>query len=168
MVFTCEHCHYTTNLKYSFTVHMKSKRHLANVTSPPQYRCPVCEKGFTTTRGLSKHLPKCQHNEATDVSNTIVSTKVITKEMFDSLQEKVLLLETALMECMRRQAVIDGSNSLPLFQTLFDSCGNIVIAGGSNYMNSHNNNTHNNNNLNLNMFLDKCNDVQDMVDYIDT
>jgi len=147
---------------------MKSKRHLVNVSSPAQYRCPVCDKGFTTTRGLSKHLPKCQHNETTDVSNTIVSTEVITKEMFDSLQEKVVLLETAVMECLRRQAVIDGSNSLPMFQTLFDSCGNILIAGVSNYMNSNNNNTQNNNNLNLNMFIDKCNDVQDMVNYSDT
>jgi len=168
MPYTCECCHYTTNLKYSFTVHMNSKRHLANVSSPAQYRCPVCEKGFTTTRGLSKHLPKCQHNEATNVPNTIVSNEVITKDMFDGLQEKVVYLQNALMECMRRQAVIDGSNSLAMFQPLLDSCGNILIAGVSNYMNNNNNNTNNCFQNQLNMFLDKCKDVQDMVDYIDT
>lgn len=153
---------------------MNSKRHLANVSSPPNYRCPGCDKGFTTTRGLSKHLPKCQHKEATEVSNAIVSTEVITKEMFDKHQiemnNKIVFLHTTLMECMRRQAVLDGSGSLALFQPLLDSCGNIMFVGGNNYMNNLNNlnNTQNNNNLNLNMFLDKCKDVQDMVDYIDT
>ena len=173
MPFTCEHCHYTTTVKSTFNDHLKSKRHLDNLSAPAPFSCDRCRRGFKTKCGLRLHKTKCQNNEATEVSNAIVCTEVITKEMFDKHQEemnnKIVYLQNALMECMRRQAVIDGSNSLALFQPLLDSCGNILIAGVSNYMNnSNNNNTQNNNNLNLNMFLDKCKDVQDMVDYIDT
>jgi len=121
MPFTCEHCHYTTTVKSSFNDHLRSKRHLDNLSTPFPFNCDGCKRGFKTKCGLRLHKSKCQHKEPTDVSNTVVTTEVVTRDVFDKfradMNNVLMLLNTAISQLIILQSTMDSYNTRDRFQS---------------------------------------------------
>ena len=65
MVFTCECCQYTTEIKCNYGKHIKSKKHKLNSIPKPElvkietYKCKHCEKEYNHRSSLSKHKKSC-------------------------------------------------------------------------------------------------------------
>ena len=67
--FCCEYCHYITERKYNFNLHLQSKRHKNNehdnenngflAKTSKQYECKKCNKIFNDRPGLWRHKKKC-------------------------------------------------------------------------------------------------------------
>jgi Zinc-finger of C2H2 type len=173
MVYTCEICQYTTSVKNSFSVHMNSKRHLAYVSSPAQFRCSECDKGFNSTRGLRKHRLKCQSKSTTDTSNAIIPIELSSQALIETAKRELRAeMQVALVECLKKQAVLDSSNTLAMFQSFFNPILSNVSTGSHSLV-AHDINSNSFNNSSsymnqLNMFLATCKNVPNMTDYIDS
>jgi hypothetical protein len=96
--FHCEKCVYSTDIKYNFQNHCKSKTHLDKQDNVFQakYQCENCKKKYITQSGLWKHKKYCkksikiekplnknillefiekQNNELVEIKNTIKEMK---------------------------------------------------------------------------------------------
>lgn len=63
--FTCEKCCYDTNIKFCYSKHLLSKKHINNsnqTLSATVFQCD-CNKKYKTRNGLSKHKQKCNFLE---------------------------------------------------------------------------------------------------------
>lgn len=102
MVYECERCHYSTNVRTHFLNHLKKKNVCPNEFSntspedilkkcceiwetPRQYQCPQCEKSFSHTSGLYRHKKQLHlntisqsHNNTNSLNTTNTSSSYNT------------------------------------------------------------------------------------------
>lgn len=59
--YNCEKCLYSTDTKYNFQNHNKSKSHIdkQEIGYQPKYECTKCKKGYSSHSGLWKHKTHC-------------------------------------------------------------------------------------------------------------
>jgi uncharacterized protein YjgD (DUF1641 family) len=145
-----------------------------------EHKCDKCQKKFTSPSGLRKHRSKCECS-ATDVSNTIISIDLGSQALIETAKQEIRAemrseiqseIQAALIECLKKQAVLDSSNTLAMFQSFFNPILSNVSTG-SHSMVAHDINSHSFNNSSshqnqLNMFLATCKNVPNMTDYIDS
>jgi hypothetical protein len=96
MGFTCECCHYSTEIKCNYVKHVKSKRHKSKSipkkeVNPPElvqelvhiktYKCKNCDKEYKHRPSLSKHKNSCM--KVTEDKDQMI------KELLHLLNEKI-------------------------------------------------------------------------------
>jgi hypothetical protein len=149
-----------------------------------EYKCNKCQKKFTSPSGLRKHRSKCHCSTTTvttDVSNAIVSIDLGSQALIDTAKQELreeirseiqAEIKVALIECLKKQAVLDSSNTFAMFQSFFNPILSNVSTGAHSVV-AHDIHSHSFNNSNsyqnqLNMFLATCKNVPNMTDYIDS
>jgi len=72
--FLCKYCNYNTNIHYSFTKHLSTKKHIFNynkIISPQQIeftkkeennvtKCLYCDKIIKYSKNISRHINLCK------------------------------------------------------------------------------------------------------------
>ena len=165
--YVCELCNFTSFNKKNYTLHLSTRKHLANVKSdvgdckPVALSCTLCKKQYNSRNGLWKHAKKCVMPSNTDnviIDNTVnlqqpEAIQLHISETSSSNETKILT--NLVLE------LIKSNNELQ--KQLIDVCKN------TNNMNNNNMNINNNNNnktFNLQFFLnEQCKDAMNITDF---
>ena len=100
MAFTCEVCNWSFVRKQNLNRHLKSQRHLLNLSSEASssHTCNYCKKTFKFTSGLSKHRKMCKKNEKNVANkieileNTVLQEREQHQKERDELRAQIALL----------------------------------------------------------------------------
>ena len=157
--YECKKCEYTTNKKSNYDNHLKSKKHC----SSSNVCCPHCNKKYSGTNNLWKHLKICKEvkppSPTTELENTLIDSNPLmnTQEMFMEFMKKSEEVQNVLIKQNEeyKQQIIELTKQ------------QLVVTNTMN--NTTNNNTTNNNQFNLNVFLnEKCKDAINIMDFIES
>ena len=165
--YVCELCNFTSFNKKNYTLHLSTRKHLANVKSdvgdckPVALSCTLCKKQYNSRNGLWKHAKKCVMPSNTD--NVIIDNTVNLQQP-EAIQLHILehssSNETKILTNLVLE-LIKSNNELQ--KQLIDVCKN------TNNMNNNNMNINNNNNnktFNLQFFLnEQCKDAMNITDF---
>ena len=165
--YVCELCNFTSFNKKNYTLHLSTRKHLANVKSdvgdckPVALSCTLCKKQYNSRNGLWKHAKKCVMPSNTDnviIDNTVnlqqpEAIQLHISETSSSNETKILT--NLVLE------LIKSNNELQ--KQVIEVCKN------TNNMNNNNMNINNNNNnktFNLQFFLnEQCKDAMNITDF---
>jgi len=158
--FTCEMCNYNTNNKRDFDRHNNRPKHINKTNYQIEEKmntCDKCNKQFTTTSGLWKHLKKCEkivnlprnNNISVDLIKEVIRE---SKELQNVLIEQNKELQNKLLE----------QNKLHKEEIL-------ELAKNQSIVNNNTTNNTTNNQFNLQFFLNEtCKDAMNIVDFINS
>jgi len=151
MEFNCNLCNYSTNDKFNYSRHQKSKKHQEKVKQVPlisaiipvqssyisleKYVCQFCNHSYTNAGNLSKHKQSC--SEKSSYINTI-------KELKDQLSKKDVDI---VKEIAHKDEIVKTKDEMILFlahenknlKTMLNCAGTVVEKSMSNlgYLNKH-------------------------------
>jgi hypothetical protein len=147
---TCDCCNFTTVYKHVFDRHIKSKKHIDNLSSIMSnrskfvFQCKKCSKSYKSRSGLYKHSIKCKPTEM----EQLIPPQV---------KQHIAVLENEIME-LKKNVVLS-----PTTTAVHNHTGNTHNETNTN---SHNNNTTNNNYINyLNI---NCQDAMSIKEFVET
>jgi hypothetical protein len=65
MKYSCEKCFYSTELKFCYENHKKSKAHIKreNNEFEAKYECKICKKSYKSNSGFCSHKKKCEEEK---------------------------------------------------------------------------------------------------------
>ena len=178
--YVCELCNFTSFNKKNYTLHLSTRKHLANVKSdigeckPVALSCTLCKKQYNSRNGLWKHAKKCVIPSNTD--NVIIDNSVnlqqpesIQLHISESSSNETKILTNIILELIKsnnenhKQQTEMHKQNTELQKQLIDACKN------TNNMNNNNMNINNNNNnktFNLQFFLnEQCKDAMNITDF---
>jgi hypothetical protein len=146
-------CHYSTQRKYNFEIHIESIKHKNNalttndnaflVKTSNKFICPCCNKFFNDRAGLWRHKKKCIYvnNDTLEESHTSTDKNLIIMLI---KQNSELIKENTDFKSMMMKVIENGTNNIT-------------------HTNSHNKA------FNLNFFLNEtCKDAMNITDFVDS
>jgi len=164
--YVCELCNFTSFNKKNYTLHLSTRKHLANVKSdideckPVALSCTLCKKQYNSRNGLWKHAKKCVIPSNTD--NVIIDNTVNLQQP-ESIQ--LHISESSSNETKVLNLILElMKNNNELQKQILDVCKNTNNMNNNNNMNINNNN--NNKTFNLQFFLnEQCKDAMNITDF---
>lgn len=149
-IFICQHCNYSTTIRFNFNKHLESKKHYNKLNSiKKQFICNNCDTVFNNNVSLWRHKKKC------------VSDNQLNNE------EKVTMLQL-LKENSEVKQQLQTTNELlvELIKTTKNT-NNINNVNNINNIDINNNSNNNNNTFSLNLFLNEtCKDAMNIDDFL--
>jgi len=153
MKYSCEKCFYSTDSKYYFESHKKSKTHIKreNGEFEGKFQCKICKKTYISNFGLWNHKKKCEvekkRKEEEEIRRIVID---LYKQNNDIIKENAELKNFFIKENNEmKNMLIELSKK--------DSVGKI-----ENHTNSHNK-------IDFNLFLnEKCKNAINMSSLIET
>jgi hypothetical protein len=98
---TCDCCTYSTNNKWAYQCHIKSKRHV-NLSNPQKdlsqayYECKKCAKKYKSRPGLWSHNQVCSvEKPPSEVSNTLID--IPTTDMIKDMKNEIIELKNLII-----------------------------------------------------------------------
>ena len=91
--YVCELCNFTSFNKKNYTLHLSTRKHLANVKSdvgdckPVALSCTLCKKQYNSRNGLWKHAKKCVMPSNTD---NVIIDNMVNLQQPESIQLHIL------------------------------------------------------------------------------
>tara|TARA_B100000787_G_scaffold152280_1_gene125837 strand:+ start:528 stop:1439 length:912 start_codon:yes stop_codon:yes gene_type:complete len=164
--YNCVACLFTTDSKFNFNRHIKTKKHIKNTEDKSKKNVCYCGKNYKFVSGLSRHKNNCptainmnlkieRETENEYVRNQIIDMYRETnklKETNKTLKKTLKDTNNKLENTMKQNQIINGDNNT------------------TNNTTNNNNNTFNNNienKFNINVFLNEdCKNAINMSDFI--
>jgi hypothetical protein len=141
MSFSCEKCLYSTDSKFCFESHKKSKTHIQKEKNEfvENYQCKICNKTYKSRAGLWRHKKKCEEEKKRKENEEM--RNIVTQLLKDNKEIKSMLNEISKKEFTKIENIHNS--------------------------NSHNTNSHNK--IDFNIFLnEKCKNAINMSSLIET
>lgn len=150
MVFKCEPCKYTTEIKSNYLRHLVTTKHTRNVSVADsiskEYPCNTCSKMYFSRVGLWRHSKNCYGNTEQLINCNIGNITDIKDKIINEQQVQI----NQMMELLA--TAIDKINS--------SSQSNITNNNGNNNINTTNN---------INVFLQQRKETAvDWMDFVDS
>jgi hypothetical protein len=177
--YVCESCNYITDRKGNYLLHVKSQKHLdiVNSTTTSKFKCQYCNKLYSGTNNLWKHMKKCKENkkdeegeeESEDEEKDESEDEEDEESSKSATNRNKLKTRELFMEVIRKsdevQKFLIKQNEELMRHILEMSKQQATITN-----NSHNNsNNTTNTQFNLQVFLnEQCKDALDIMDFVDS
>ena len=161
--YNCVACRFTTNSKYKYNRHIKTKKHLKNTEDANKNNVCYCGKNYKFVSGLSRHKNNCP--TAINMNLKIereTENEFVRNQIIELYRETNELKET---NKTLKKTLKDTNNKLEKSMK-----HNQIINSNSNNNTTNNNNTFNNNienKFNINVFLNEdCKNAINMSDFV--
>jgi hypothetical protein len=141
MKFSCEKCLYSTDSKFCFESHKKSKIHIQKENNEfvENFQCKICNKTYKSRVGLWRHKKKCEEEKKRKENEEMKN--IVTQLLKDNKEMKNMLIEISKKEFTKIENIENIDNSQ----------------------------TNSNNKIDFNLFLnDKCKNAINMSSLIET
>ena len=161
--YNCVACKFTTDSKFNFNRHIKTKKHLKNTEDKSKKNVCYCGKNYKFVSGLSRHKNNCP--TAINMNLKIereTENEFVRNQIIELYRETNELKET---NKTLKKTLKDTNNKLEKSMK-----HNQIINSNSNNNTTNNNNTFNNNienKFNINVFLNEdCKNAINMSDFV--
>ena len=145
--FSCEKCLYSTDSKFCFNNHKKSKNHITRENNEYQeiFKCMICNKSYKSYCGFYNNRKRCESEKKKKDEEEIENKR---KEI-EEIQKKLKEFEEI------KKIVIDLYKQNSEMKNMLVEISKKDFVTNNNIDNSHNTNSHNK--FDINIFLnDKC------------
>jgi len=133
MKFSCEKCLYSTDSKFCFESHKKSKIHIQKENNEfvENFQCKICNKTYKSRVGLWRHKKKCEEEKKRKENEEMKN--IVTQLLKDNKEMKNMLIEISKKEFTKIENIenIDNSqtnsnNKIDFNLFLNDKCKNAI------------------------------------------
>jgi len=153
MKYSCEKCLYSTDSKFCFESHKKSKTHVKREKNEFEgnFQCKICNKTYTTNSGLWHHKKKCEEEKKRKEEEEIRRIVIDLFKQNNEIQKQ-------------NNEIIKENNEMKNMLIELSKKENIT-----NIENIDNSQTNSNNKIDFNLFLnDKCKNAINMSSLINS
>jgi hypothetical protein len=134
MKYSCENCLYSTDSKFCFESHKKSKTHVKREKNEFEgnFQCKICNKTYTTNSGLWHHKRKCEEEkkrkDEEDIRKIIIDLYKQNNEIIkENAEMKNMLIELSKKDFTKiDNSQINSNNKIDFNLFLNEKCKNAI------------------------------------------
>jgi len=130
MKFSCEKCLYSTDSKFCFESHKKSKIHIQKENNElvENFQCKICNKTYKSRVGLWRHKKKCEEEKKRKENEEMKN--IVTQLLKDNKEMKNMLIEISKKEFTKIENIdnsqTNSNNKIDFNLFLNDKCKNAI------------------------------------------